>query len=224
MKPKELAKILDIKPESLRTKINRAITKGEIDALELEKGWSFSMKEDLPEYIVNWVNAQFIAYDKQRLDELKKLASSDLKHGLNEAQKHIEKELGETYSIRKRQKKSISLRKRLSSDVLVISVLVVMLMSDMVAFYLITNYSFGDLPDWLPRCFAIVGLAVGVGGVITFSRIKNERHAEFWKWIFAFFQAAVFICALFQYWDFGKVILTIMTSTVFAGVVTSVRE
>ena len=123
MKPKELAEILGIKPESLRTKINRAIKKGEIDALELKKGWSFSMKEDLPEYIVNWVNAQFIPYDKERLDELRKLASSDLKHGLNEAKKHIEKELGETYSIRKRQKKSISLRKRLSSDVLVISVL-----------------------------------------------------------------------------------------------------
>lgn len=117
-----------------------------------------------------------------------------------------------------------SLQYKLSSDWLVIVVISVMLIADATAFYIITDNSIGNISKLFAPAFAVLGFFTGLGGVITYARIKNKTTAEVWKWIFAFFQAAAFLSAINFWWSFGKVVITVMMSSVFAGVITSVKD
>jgi len=73
----------------------------------------------------------------------------------------------------RRKNRKTTLQDRLSADWLVILVLFVILFADMFAFGTIGNHNFGTKIKYSAVIFSIIGLATGVGSVITYNRIKN---------------------------------------------------
>lgn len=118
----------------------------------------------------------------------------------------------------------VSLQQRLSADWLVIVVLLVILWADMFAFGSIGHHEFGDKITFAAVVFSIIGLATGIGSVVTYNRIKDAKTAEIWKWCFGVLQFAVFSLAINEQWVFAEMVMTSMFVLVFIGVQRSIKK
>lgn len=116
------------------------------------------------------------------------------------------------------------LQQRLSSDWLIVVVLLVILCADMIAFSIIGHNSFKEVLPSANIIFAVIGLATGIGSVVTYNRIKEVKLAEIWKWIFGVLQFCVFSFAINEQWFYAETIMTIMFVLVFIGVQRSIKK
>lgn len=127
-------------------------------------------------------------------------------------------------AIKPEKTKAIPLQKRLSSDVLIVCVLVIILWADMLAFSSIGMHEFADKVPYPGIVFAIIGLATGIGSVVTYNRIKDTRTAEVWKWCFGALQFAVFSLSINEIWFYAELTMTFMFVVVFVGVQRSIKS
>lgn len=116
------------------------------------------------------------------------------------------------------------LQERLSADWLVIVVLLVLLWCDMFAFGAIGAKEWGAKIPYAGIIFSIIGLASGIGSVVTYNRIENINTAEVWKWIFGALQFAVFILVINERWFYAEMVMTSMFVLVFIGVQRSIKK
>jgi len=117
-----------------------------------------------------------------------------------------------------------NLQKRLSADWLIMLVLLVILWADMFAFGVIGHNEFKNKIDYSAIFFSIIGLATGIGSVVTYNRIKDNRTAEIWKWCFGVMQFSVFSLAINEQWFFAEMVMTSMFVLVFIGVQRSIKK
>lgn len=116
------------------------------------------------------------------------------------------------------------LQKKLSSDWLIIVVLLTILCADMIAFGIIGHHNFSKIIPYSHVIFAIIGLATGIGSVVTYNRIKEFKLAEIWKWIFGILQFCVFSFAINENWFLAETVMTLMFVLVFIGVQRSIKK
>lgn len=119
---------------------------------------------------------------------------------------------------------SSTLQKKLSADWLIVLVLVVILFADMFAFGSIGHHGFGKRIRFAALFFSVIGLATGIGSVVTYNRIKDLRTAEIWKWCFGVMQFCVFLLAINEEWFWAEMIMTSMFVLVFIGVQRSIKK
>lgn len=119
---------------------------------------------------------------------------------------------------------SSTLQRKLSADWLIVVVLVVILFADMFAFGSIGHHSFGKRIKFAAIFFSIIGLATGIGSVVTYNRIKDLRTAETWKWCFGIMQFCVFLLAINEEWFWAEMVMTSMFVLVFIGVQRSIKK
>lgn len=120
--------------------------------------------------------------------------------------------------------KKATLQDRLSADWLVLLVLGVILWADMFAFGTIGNQNFGTKIPYAGVLFSIIGLATGIGSVVTFNRIKDVKIANLWKWLFGLLQFSVFSLAINEQWFYAEIIMTLMFVFVFIGAQRSIKK
>ena len=125
---------------------------------------------------------------------------------------------------KEKKKPASDLQTKLSSDWLIIAVMVVILWCDMFAFGAIGQNQFSHISKFAGFLFAIIGLATGIGSVVTYNRIKNETTAEAWKYIFALLQFSVFALVINQKFFFAELVMTSMFVAVFVGVQRSIKK
>lgn len=124
----------------------------------------------------------------------------------------------------KNKVKKIKLQEHLSSDWLIIAVLIVILFADMTAFAIIAQNRFSDSIWFAPFMFAMIGLATGLGAVVTYNRIEDGKLAERWKIAFGVLQFLVFSLAINESWFFAELTMTSMFVLVFIGVQRSIKK
>jgi len=125
---------------------------------------------------------------------------------------------------RSKDRQISTLQERLSADWLIVVVLLVILWADMFAFGSIGHHEFGDKIKYSAVVFSIIGLATGIGSVVTYNRIKNVKTAEIWKWCFGVLQFAVFSLAINEQWVIAEMVMTSMFVLVFIGVQRSIKK
>lgn len=203
---RQLSEKLAIQPASLKRKISR-------------KGLgSFNLDEVLPVGITSYLT------DDISDDAVITIKAPDPHVQLFDA---VVKEVKESPAkrIKTAKKKTLpSLQERLSADWLIISVLVVILFADMTAFAIIGQHEFSGKITGSAFIFAVIGLATGVGSVVTFNRIEEKQTAEAWKWIFGILQFFVFSLAINEVWFYAELIMTSMFVLVFIGVQRSIKK
>ena len=116
------------------------------------------------------------------------------------------------------------LKEHLSADWLIVAVLIIILWCDMFAFGVIGGHEFGDKISYAGFIFSIIGLATGIGSVVTFNRISNDNLAETWKWIFGVLQFSVFSLTVNEYWFWAETVMTLMFVLVFVGVQRAIKK
>ena len=129
--------------------------------------------------------------------------------------------------VRKTRQKALKrpdLQERLSNDWLILVVLFVILWADMFAFGAIGQQNFSDRLSFAAFFFALIGLATGVGSVVTYNRIQETKTAEAWKWIFGILQFTVFALVVNEAWFWAELIMTSMFVLVFIGVQRSIKK
>jgi len=117
-----------------------------------------------------------------------------------------------------------NLQEKLSSDWLIVIVLLTILCADMIAFSIIGHNSFKDALPYPHIIFAVIGLATGIGSIVTYNRIEKKAVGEFWKWLFGVLQFCVFSFATNESWRFAETTMTIMFVLVFVGVQRSIKK
>lgn len=144
-------------------------------------------------------------------------------------------------TISKEQKKSIPVKKtvrectpakpkrktiqqRLSSDWLVGLVLAIILFADVFAFSVIGDHEFGEKFSLSFAFFGVMGFATGVGSMISYSRIQDEKLSNAWKWFFGVLQFSVFFLATNEFWIAAEVVMTAMFVFVSMGVQRSIKK
>lgn len=187
---------------SSELKIQPASLQRKIDRKGLGK---FKIDEELPEDVISFV--------VNERSEKSSTYTPVLKERPSQAKK----------SIKKKIKKS-TLQQRLSSDWLIIAVLIVILFADMTAFAIIGQHEFSERISFSPLLFAVIGLATGIGSVVTYNRIEDQRTAEIWKYIFGVLQFLVFSLAINESWFFAELTMTSMFVLVFIGVQRSIKK
>lgn len=120
--------------------------------------------------------------------------------------------------------KKVTLQDRLSADYLVLVVLGVILCADMFAFGTIGDHNFGTKIPFAGVMFSIIGMATGIGSVVTFNRIKNNKISNGWKWIFGLMQFSVFSLTVNDQWFYAEIVMTSMFVLVFIGVQRSIKK
>lgn len=117
-----------------------------------------------------------------------------------------------------------TLQRKLSSDWLIVFVLIVILFADMIAFGIIGEHEFqGKIPA-AKIVFAVLGLATGIGSVVTYNRIQEFKLSEIWKWAFGVLQFLVFNLTINENWFFAETVMTLMFVLVFIGVQRSIKK
>jgi len=121
------------------------------------------------------------------------------------------------------QAKKTDLQTRLSADWLIMSVLIVILFADVISFGLIGDHEIGDRFQYSWIFFGIMGLATGLGSIVTYNRIQDEKLAVTWKITFGVLQFSVFEFAVNEIWVAGGVVMMLMLVLVFIGAQRSIK-
>jgi len=117
-----------------------------------------------------------------------------------------------------------TLQRKLSSDWLIVFVLLVILFADMIAFSIIGEHEFKGKIPFAKVVFAVLGLATGIGSVVTYNRIQEFKLSEIWKWTFGVLQFLVFNLTINENWFFAETVMTLMFVLVFIGVQRSIKK
>lgn len=134
---------------------------------------------------------------------------------------------GSTKKVEKEEPKDAEkteVQKALNNTSLMWFILINLLLADSVAFYVITKVTFSTVLPGSEWAFAWLGIVSGLASIVSYSRIKEDKTAEGYKYTFAVLQVVVFLSAAFSWWTLGKVTLTIMITIGFTGVITSIRH
>lgn len=116
-----------------------------------------------------------------------------------------------------------NLQQRLSADWLILTILIVILGADMFSFAVVGDYEFGDkfIHSWV--FFAVMGLAVGLGSIVTYNRIEDNLTANAWKITFGILQFAIFESVINEWMVCAGVVMAIMFVLVFVGAQRSIK-
>lgn len=164
------------------------------------------------EFLISFLKKEF-SHDNQDHEEADILLSSE------------SRSVGDYSSTMEVQiKDKTDLQEKLSSDWLIVVVLLTILCADMLAFSIIGHQEFSDRIPFAGVLFAIIGFATGIGSVVTYNRIENKRLAETWKWFFGFLQFLVFSFAVNEKWFYGETTMTLMFVLVFISVQRSIKK
>lgn len=133
-------------------------------------------------------------------------------------------------NLKPKRKKKVDLQTRLSADWLIMLVILSILASDMVSFYVLSDAAYGGRLPFVPFFFAPLGLICGIGAVVTYNRIENTWLAELWKYGFAVLQFVLFEFALaemsgdhFQFIS-GQTVMSFTQVAVFTGALRSIKR
>lgn len=120
------------------------------------------------------------------------------------------------------EKRRKTLREKLSADWLVMLVLLVILWVDMFSFAAVGSHGFGinfvEYSSIITVAFAIIGLATGIGSIVSYNRIKDQNAAEAWKWLFGSMQFIIFESVVNEWWKVSEFTMAAMFVLVFIGV------
>lgn len=116
-----------------------------------------------------------------------------------------------------------NLQKRLSADWLILSVLIVIIGADMFSFATIGDYEFGSKFVYSWVFFAVMGLAVGLGSIVTYNRIEDKKTANAWKVVFGILQFLLFEFVINEWLVSGGFVMASMFVLVFVGAQRSIK-
>ena len=123
---------------------------------------------------------------------------------------------------RSAEKRRKTLREKLSADWLVMLVLLVILWVDMFSFAAVGSHGFGtkfaEYSSAITVAFSIIGLATGIGSIVSYNRIKDQNAAEAWKWLFGSMQFIIFEGVVNEWWKVSEFTMAAMFVLVFIGV------
>ena len=159
--------------------------------------------------------------------EFEKLVSGDLQEQIKEEENRFFNKDGSTKKVEEEEPKEAEkteVQKALNNTSLMWFILINLLLADSVAFYVITKVTFSTVLPGSEWAFAWLGIVSGLASIVSYSRIKEDKTAEGYKYTFAVLQVVVFLSAAFSWWTLGKVTLTIMITIGFTGVITSIRH
>lgn len=120
-------------------------------------------------------------------------------------------------------KQKTNLQKRLSADWLIVFVLLVILGADAFAFGTIGSVEFGDVSSYSWAFFAILGVSTGIGSIVTYNRIEDDKTANTWKLVFGVLQFLIFELAINDCYMAGGAVMATMFVLVFIGVQRSIK-
>jgi len=164
----------------------------------------------------------------QQLKDISKGLSEGKGSLISDLVEKIEKSKNETLEPvvqnKEQEDQMTTLQKRLSSDWLIVFVLLVILTIDMIIFSIIGEINFKEKIPFASILFAVIGLATGIGSIATYARIQEERIANIWKWCFSFLQFLIFILTINEHFFLAETVLTTMVCLVFIGVQKSIKK